>query len=67
MKESLILETDNMTEAQAKDEVARMMVEIRHLRVQIDRDHELGQQIKARTDATMSRVQDGLARLESSG
>ena len=66
MNESAALNTDEMTEEQAKAEIERLTREIQFLLRQIDRDYELGQQIKARTDATMARVHEALARLESS-
>lgn len=58
------LSADDITEEQAKVEIARMQVEINALFAQIKRDRELGQKAARRTEEIMRRVNEGLARLE---
>lgn len=61
------LSADDITEEQAKVEIARMQVEINSLFAQIKSDREAGQKAAKRTDETMRRVHEGLARLEARG
>ena len=61
------LSADDVTEEQAKAEIARMQVEIHALFAQIRRDREAGQKVAKRTDETMRRVNEGLTRLENRG
>ena len=65
MNETIPIEAE-MTEEQAKVEVERMMLEMRHLRAQIERDREEGQRISARIDVKMAEVRAALAQLQAS-
>lgn len=56
---------DEVTEEQAKAEIARIQVQIERLFEQMKRDREEGQLVTARTDATMARVNEGLKQLRS--
>lgn len=56
MKETVTLESDAMTEAQAKVEVARMGREIEFVLQQIKRDRAEGERITARLDVKMAEV-----------
>ncbi len=59
------LSADDVTEEQAKAEIARMQMELGFLFRQIQREREASQKIKARTEATMMRVDEALTRLEA--
>ena len=59
------LSADDVTEEQAKAEIARMQMQIDLLFEQIKRDNQESQKIKARTEATMMRVNETLTRLEA--
>ena len=59
------LSADDVTEEQAKAEIARMQVQIDALFAQIRRDREVGQQAAKRTDEVMRRVNEGLTRMEA--
>ncbi len=59
-----------MSEATEPDEhiqaeIARMMAEMQRLHEQIERDHALGQQIQARTDAKMVSIREGLEKIRT--
>ena len=66
MNEKLIFDSDEMTEEQAKVEVARLNHEIQLLLQQIKRGREEGQRISARVDAKMAEVRAALAQLQAS-
>ena len=57
------LSADDVTEEQAKAEIARIQAQIEQLFEQMRRDREEGQRVTARTDATMARVNEGLKQL----
>ncbi len=59
------LSADDITEEQAKAEIARIQAQIEQLFEQMKRDREEGQRVTARTDATMARVNEGLKQLLS--
>ncbi len=65
MNENLTFDSDDMTEEQAKAEVERMKIEIERLFTQMKREREEGRRLDARIDATMARVHEGIARLQS--
>ena len=57
------LSADDITEEQAKAEIARIQAQIEQLFEQMRRDREEGQRVTARTDATIARVNEGLKQL----
>ena len=57
------LRADDVTEEQAKAEIARIQAQIEQLFEQMKREREEGQRVTARTDATMARVNEGLKQL----
>ena len=59
------LSADDITEEQARAEIARIQFQIEQLFEQMKRDREEGQRVTARTDATMARVNEGLKQLLS--
>ena len=60
-----ILSADEVTEEQARAEIARIQAQIAQLFEQMKREREEGLRVTARTDATMARVQEGLKQLLS--
>ena len=66
MNENLVLDSDDMTEEQAKAEVERMSREIQFFFNRIKQGREEGQRINARIDTKMAEVRAALAELQSS-
>ncbi|HVF09210.1 MAG TPA: hypothetical protein VNA16_00305 [Abditibacteriaceae bacterium] len=63
MNKSVTLDTDEMTEEQAKAEIERIKIEIQRLFDQMKRDREEGQIIAAHTNATLARINEGLKQM----